>query len=107
MDEENGYDVQMDCLEEIRKEVCSAIYNVNVGALKEAHSSFVNDIVISNPLSDELFFLQDIVSKKLNKSAEDIMKLAEDLSDLNQYLILIENHLFKITELGKLRRKEQ
>lgn len=106
MDEKSGYELQMDCLEEIRKDVCNAIYNVNVGALKRAHTSFVNDIVISNPLSDELFFLQDIVSKKLNKSAEDIMKLAEDLSDLNQYLILIENHLFKITELGKLRSRK-
>ena len=105
MSEKSGYDLQIDYLKEIREEVCNAIYNVNVGSLKWANYSFVNDIVLDNPLSDELFFLQDIVSKKLNKSAEDIMKLAEDLSDLNQYFVLIENHIKKIKELGKLRNK--
>lgn len=105
MNEKSGYDLQIDCLKEIREEVCNAIYNVNVGSLRRANYSFVNDIVIDNPLSGELFFLQDIVSKKLNKSADDILKLAEDLSDLNQYLILIENHLKKIKELGELRSK--
>lgn len=100
MNEKSGYELQIDCLEEIRKKVCSAIYNVNVGALKRASTSFVNDIVISNPLANELFFLQDILFEKLNKSVDDIMKLAEDLSDINQYLILIEKHLEK-NELEK------
>ena len=106
MNEKTKYDAQIDCLKEIREEVCNAIYNVNVGSLKRANTSFVNEIIIKNPLTNELFFLQDIVSKKLNKSAEDIMKLAEDLSDLNQYFILIENHIKKIKELGELRSKE-